>query len=256
MTLAEYCLLIKLQIFLLNVDLLLHSDYLLQLMKQQIDELLAQDQQLQVFLTWVSQKSRAVPADKKPVTLRAFYFDLALARALALVGGTLDLARALNRTLTCNLERTLALDLALDRVLALDLIIDRTVDPHLVFERVLERAVAHARVVDPMLEQALQQLKEQMPDLGKDRKIFKQWWEANGQAWIEQLRAVIIKYRHVGHNWQFSNQQRNVLKQYYDANQLLVDCLNSDCYMTRTVREEIEKTLLLPIAEMRAATRT
>lgn len=42
-----------------------------------------------------------------------------MARALGLVGGTLDLARAFNRTLTCNLERHLALDLALDRVLGL-----------------------------------------------------------------------------------------------------------------------------------------
>ncbi len=250
MTLPRYGLLTKLQVLLLNADILLHAEYLLQLMKQQIDDLLAQDQELQAFLTWVSQKSRAVTADYKPVTVRAFYFDLALARILALVGGTLDLARAFNRSLTCNLERTLALDLALDRALALEVIIDRTSAPNLVFELVLERALAHARILDPQLERSLQQLKEQVPDTGKDGNRFKQWWQANGGTWTEQLRAVIIEYRHLGHNWQFSNQQRDALKQYYDANQLLVNYLNSACYVTRTVREEIEKTLLLPVAEI------
>jgi len=38
---------------------------MLQLIKQQIDELLAKDQQLQVFLSWVSQKSSTVPTEKK-----------------------------------------------------------------------------------------------------------------------------------------------------------------------------------------------
>ena len=247
---SQYRLLIKPQVFLLNVGMLLYAEYLLQLMKQQIDELVAQDQQLQAFLSWVNQKSCASDADKKPVIVRAFYFDLALARTLALVGGTLDLARALDRTVTCNLERTLALDLALDRVLGFDQVVDLTLEPNLTCERVLSRAQAHARAVEPDLERSLQQLKEQLPSLGRDGKRFKQWWEANGEAWTEQLRAVMVEYRYLGHNWQFSNQQRDALKQYYDANQLLVDCLNSDCCTTRTVREEIEKKLLLPIAEI------
>lgn len=250
MNVAQCYLLIQLRLLLLTIDMLLHSNSILQLMKQQVDELLAQDQQLQIFLTWVSQKARAVPAKKSPVTLRAFYFDLAFARALTPVGGTLDLARAFNNTITCNLETTLALDLALDRTLALDVIIDRILDPQLVFERVLERAVAHACVVDPCLERSLQQLKEQLPDLGEDKEKFKQWWKTTGGAWSDRLRSVIIEYRHLGYDWQFSAQQKDALKQYYEANQLLVNCLNSDRYTTSTVREEIENTLLLPIAEI------
>ena len=46
-------------------------------------------------------------------------------------------------------------------------------------------------------------------------------------------------------NCQFS-QQKQALKQYYDANKLLVDCLNNAHYTTRTVRKEIEDTLLIP----------
>ncbi|AFY83692.1 NACHT domain-containing protein [Oscillatoria acuminata] len=47
-----------------------------------------------------------------------------------------------------------------------------------------------------------------------------------------------------------SREEAQLLRWYYDVNQLLLDCLNSDCYVSREVREEIEETLLLPIAEI------
>jgi len=250
------------EVFLLSVGMLRNADYLLQLMKQQIDQLLAQDQHLQAFLAWVSKKSRAVPTSYKLVTVRAFYLDLDLARALDLVGGTLDLAR----TLDFDLARSLALDfdLALDRALAralalicaLNLAFDRarSLERVLALARILTAvlalALARAHALDPKLEGALRQLKDQLSDAAEDGERFTRWWKANGEAWTEQLRAVMISYRHIGQNWQFSAQQRIALKQYYDANQLLVDCLNSARYVTRKVREEITEMLLLPIAEL------
>ncbi|MEP0832097.1 NACHT domain-containing NTPase [Microcoleus sp. AS-A8] len=68
--------------------------------------------------------------------------------------------------------------------------------------------------------------------------------------WVNKMRKVMIEYRNIGHDWQFSDEQKERLQQYYDANKLLVDCLNSDCYVSRAVRQEIEETLLLPIAEI------
>jgi hypothetical protein len=41
-----------------------------------------------------------------------------------------------------------------------------------------------------------------------------------------------------------------LLRKYYDANKLLVDCLNSGCNVSPAVRQEIEETLLLPIANL------
>ena len=230
--------------------MLRNADYMLQLMKQRIDNLLAQDRQLQAFLCWLSQKARSVSVSYKPATVRAFYFDLTLARSLNLRGGTLDLARALDRNLTCELERTLALDLSADRALALDQFVDLTLEPKRVFENVLKRVLTHASALEPKPEQLLQQLKKQLSQLDGDQRKFNQWWQANGQAWTEQLRSVIILERNIGHHWQFSKQQREALKQYYDANQLLIECLNKYYYVTRTVRSEIESTLLLPLAEI------
>jgi predicted NACHT family NTPase len=77
------------------------------------------------------------------------------------------------------------------------------------------------------------------------------WWRTNGKNWAEKLRNVMIEYRNIGHDWQFSEEQKQLLRQYYDANQLLVECLKSDCYVSRDVRQYIEDTLLLPIAEIK-----
>jgi predicted NACHT family NTPase len=60
----------------------------------------------------------------------------------------------------------------------------------------------------------------------------------------------MITHRNIGHDWQFTDDQKALLQQYYDANLLLIECLNSDCYVSRNVREEIDATLLLPVAEI------
>src|SRR4028118_1040990 len=69
------------EVFLLAGEMSWTADTLL-LLKRQIDEIAAKDEQLQQILKWVSYKSRSVRAPYKPVALRAFY--LALVRVLGL----------------------------------------------------------------------------------------------------------------------------------------------------------------------------
>ncbi len=71
------------EIFLLTTSMLRSADGLVQLMKHQIDALVAQDPYLQEFLTWASQKSQQNLTETKPATDRAFY--LALTRTPHLV---------------------------------------------------------------------------------------------------------------------------------------------------------------------------
>jgi len=47
-------------------------------------------------------------------------------------------------------------------------------------------------------------------------------------------------------NLPFSVQQKAVLKEYYDANKLVLECLNSAYYVTRSLRTEIKEALLVP----------
>ncbi|MCP2727505.1 NACHT domain-containing protein [Limnofasciculus baicalensis] len=53
-----------------------------------------------------------------------------------------------------------------------------------------------------------------------------------------------------GKPWIFTEDKKELLKEYHHATILLVDCLNSTSNLTRSVRQEIEDTLLLPIAEI------
>jgi predicted NACHT family NTPase len=62
----------------------------------------------------------------------------------------------------------------------------------------------------------------------------------------ERLRDAIAKHHNVQHNWHFSLEQQQLLQQYYDANQLLSDCLDSSCKVTAIVQQKIKATLLLP----------
>jgi predicted NACHT family NTPase len=229
------------EVFLLAVGMSPSADRLLLLMKQQVDALIDFDEKFQQFLIWVMQKSLKVQVTYKPVAVRAFYFAHALPYAFApnLVP---NLASALDPNLNHVLEE-------LDPAHGFDLILDHAfvLAPTLVVDPTLAHDLGFDFDLDPDLAQALKQLKDKQPDPDGDRE---KWWKTNGEAWKEQLRAVTIQYRNIGHDWQFSKQQIEVLKQYYDANKLLIDCLNSDCYVSREVRQEIEDTLLLPFTEI------
>ena len=60
------------EVLLLTNSILPNADYLLQLIKQHIDDLIVQDKHLQTFLNWLSQKSLAVNVPYKVVAVRAF----------------------------------------------------------------------------------------------------------------------------------------------------------------------------------------
>jgi predicted NACHT family NTPase len=190
-----------------------------------------------------------------------------------------DLIRDRDLALACDLDRALGCDLffsnyhkMLSEVFAHDLAVDLDLDCDLALDQSLTMALAlacacalafpcninldrtpdlnHIHTHDPELKLKLEELAVQLPNSASYSATKKQWWQNQGQAWIEQLRTVMIEHRNIGHDWQLSEAQAQRLQQYYEANQLLVAGLNSDCYVSRAVREEIEATLLLPLAEI------
>jgi len=243
------------EVFLLTAGMLRDASKLMQLIKQKIDQLVASDEKIQQFLSWVNQKSNSVNFPYKPAAVRAFYFSFNLDRGFNLSlsinldrGFGISLYSYLDLDLSISLERALNLDFVLSISIPLPISLERDLDLDLErsFELYLERALQY-RFLMPELKCLLQQLKEQLPNPEENKEQFKQWWKVNGKAWTKQLRAVMIEYRNIGHDWQFHEQQQELLKQYYNANLLLVDCLNSDCYVSQEVRQEIEDTLLLPV---------
>jgi predicted NACHT family NTPase len=232
------------EVFLLVVEGLDNANYVLKLMKQHIDSILTGDTKLQHFLAWVQEKSESIKVEVevkfKSAALRAFYLDLDLNLALAL-----DLDRNLDR----NLDRALALALDLARDLALDLNLDIDLARNLALYLDIEIDYALNLDEDPELKRQLQKIYTRLPN-HNDEKQFEQWWKTSAKQWAEDLRQIMIKYRNIGQDWQFTDEQKDRLHKYYDANLLLVNCLKSECYVSREVREEIEATMLLPAAEI------
>lgn len=261
------------EILLLTTGILQNADNFLVLMKQRIDRSLAEDETLQQFMTWLNQKALSVNAPYQQVVIRAFY----LGRQINMIEHKssldidpvliLEIASALDPTFDPPLDLTISTNIPYkmcDRDFAIDIIFDLAIT----YVQDLDIPYPYARAsafnlvsvltfathfdLDPEFKRALNQLKEQLPgfpEIVTEERWWvreREWWEAHGPSWTEQLIKLLIKYRNIGHNWQWKPQQKNLLIQYYFANKLLLQCLKSAYEVTPSIREEIEETLLLP----------
>jgi hypothetical protein len=265
------------EVFALSVDMRWKADQLL-FLKQIIDEILESAEELQKFLFWVKEKSNLVQVPYKAITIRTFYsalaFDLTFNSRLTNIP---DL------TYVCTLDNDFARDFSLapNPADAFNLahVSDFALDLNLIHKIKIANAGAPIDCsslsrncdFDPKLKQVIIQLGSQLPQLHNEDEDYdftdeaetdaaeigdyERWWEVRGQAWIEQLRDAIIKHREIGQNWQFSTfENEELFRQYYYANKLLINCLNSASEsktITPEVRSHIEDTLLLPIAEIK-----
>ncbi|RCJ15863.1 hypothetical protein A6S26_06070 [Nostoc sp. ATCC 43529] len=160
-----------------------------------------------------------------------------------------------------NLEYALVGNIAFDSDVALDEFLYSTIacfnDVDFAFERNLKDAFDYAHafaiafneavelVIAPKLKHVLEKLKTQLPEIDSNPERFREWWQTKGKVWGKQLRYLLIKYRNIGYDWEFNEQQKELLEKYYDVNKLLVDCLNSAADVSPIVRQKIEDTLLL-----------
>ncbi|MCW6053859.1 NACHT domain-containing NTPase [Lyngbya sp. CCAP 1446/10] len=228
------------EVFLLTTAMLRSADSLVQLMKQQIDVLVAQDPYLQEFLLWASQKSQMIPKEPKVATSRAFYLALAQSPHTAA-----------HFALACTLDQGMFLDAALDNLL-LECAVNQSQD--FACANACSEALNNilVTVLDAGFYKSLQQLRDELPSASQNREWLDDWWQKHYSAWMEELRETIAHYRNINHTWEFSPAQQQVLQSYYNANQLLLDCLHSNCEVTAAIRQEIEATLLLPQQELEA----
>lgn len=276
------------EVFLLSVNLTSHTDELLLLMREKVDEFVM-NEKLQLFLKWIDKKANKVQQESKIKVklagIRAYYLHIPYSDS----GIDLYLARSLEPKL--NQHPSLKLDLALRRTLdSFDGFINDSSDPistiewltmalevlsndnlnlqESLHEKLLRELKNIMEELPPELKQVseyrrksamqrmqqhskqLQKLEKHTPNPDISRTRLLKWWlsKGQGQDWVYKLRGVMINYR--GHEfWQFSEQQKKALYQYHHANRLLVDCLNSSCAVSDHVKDDIEKTLFLPIDE-------
>lgn len=201
-------------------------------MKQKADALVAENEEFQQLLTWVNEKAISVEGSYKPAKVRAFYFALVgiLGRAFFRnFDPTRSKAKDRNQARQFALSFNRAHDLALD----LSFELNHNTDTGNILVPIF------ALDIEPRLKQVLQKLQAELPNPKEDKEKFEDWRQDKGQDWVEEIKDAI------GHDLQFSEQQKELLKQYYDANKLLIDCIYKAKVATE-VREEILETLFLP----------
>ena len=258
------------EVFLLAVEMSPNADRLLLLIKETIDSILATNDKLQQFLLWTTEKSAPEENGYKSFICRALYFAIALYQyidpSLILTVKNNDDNPYNSLELVCkgDLVRECWFYLeAIDRDELPELVLSHTV----FFESYFTLAFAIIQIqqesdysfsalmdfayyLNPQLWEKMQTLKETLPNPNGDKDKFKQWWITEGQTWADKLKEILIQYLNMGLNWELSPQDIMLLEIYESANSFLVEYLNSDCYVSRDVREYIQDTFLLPIAEI------
>ena len=226
------------EVILLTASMLPKADYLMQQLKQQVELILAEEPQLQEFLKFIDKKVKALSLPYQPAAVRAFYFSLFHNRDL-------NLAIALDSKLAQELDNNLALDLALERAfaIAISLVANPDIKQILNFSFALEFKSNPALSAD--MEQALQSLKQQLPDPAKGKEHLLDSWSANGDSWVQKFRSLINEYRYDGISWNFSSYQQELLQKYYLANQFMLECLDRKFNLTPTTQKAIEDNFLI-----------
>lgn len=271
------------EIFFLVAEMLPEADILLLSIKKSTDYLIDKNSSIQDLLKWASEKSRSIKTRYKLAAIRSFYLCIdqslmeieagarffASAHITSIVSSLdqdfllyINLSRAFNIDRFRNPEESTAialtrmnerweidLDLFLHRVMSLCL---EWLDSDFEFDYSLSFAVeivTHFTSNSRFLND-LEELISIAPDNINKPDSFWKWWHETRILWGIALRNLVTEHRNIGHNWEFNKDQIENLNQYYEANKLLVDCLNSDCYVTKATRQYIEDTLLLPLSEL------
>ena len=218
--------------FLRVASILQPADELVLLVQEKLDSIVAKDETLQQLLSWANHKSASVERNVSPAEIRAFYVSLVCILDLTLT-------RVLDPSLKFKSSKIRKLRLAFAKAAKNVEFAGVNESRKLAFDDVAGILVGiWALDVEPELKQLLTQFQSQMPDV----QNWKKWRQECGNIWLEQFKSAI------GYNVDFCPQQKTLLKQYYYAYNLLLECLNSDnCQVTPAVREKIEDSMLLSV---------
>ncbi|MEI6428062.1 MAG: NACHT domain-containing protein [Pseudanabaena sp. ELA607] len=218
---------------------------LLREMKNALDKIINNDSHLQSFLMWINQQVMHFSSNYNNVSLRALYFDLELEKVRVLdrtraldIAHARSLERAHLRAMGKSDEMETDIDIDLSINLALNLDLALYVSQH----SILELACA----LNPVFKKERDHLLQSLPSPINERDKFPRWWQMYGLEWSKKLRNLIIQNRKSIQDWQFSESQEEVLRNYIQANLVFAKCLSQCSNLSQDVRRQMENTMLLP----------
>ncbi|AUT00724.1 histidine kinase [Nostoc sp. CENA543] len=242
-------------VFLLIMNMLFRADEAIVYMSNHIADLVYHDEQIQAYLTWLNQKAKSVKINNNDTALRAFYFVCSAASGdienylfewefIGNLGFNSELA--LDKMLFNILNCIDDLKLAFDNNCSYTHIFNQARLLNITFDEAIDL------VGDGEFKRELYQIKKQLPCTESNPDKFYLWWQANCNIWEKRLRDNLIKYRNIGHNWQWRDLQLGILKKYLYANKLIIDCLRIQVNIQKELKKQIEDKLFLAIADNQA----
>jgi hypothetical protein len=276
----------RLKLFILTRGIIFSLEELFLLLKRQIDEFGLEINSLQPILSWVKEKSESIRIEEHfiPAAFRVYYclidptlsrkldiqdcrqliciLDPKLGNALGLLGDLpyeLAFDRSLSRILQmaedCDLEVINSIFsstlITAKSVIKDFLIINiRSLATKISFMPELAGILYFSYLLDLEFLNLIVRIKDELPNSRRDKEN-REWWKSEGEIWIKKLREVLISYRNIGHRRTLNQSHINLMRQYFKANILLMNCLRSDCCVSSGVSQYIEDNLLYPVSDIK-----
>ncbi|MDB9346526.1 NACHT C-terminal helical domain 2-containing protein [Nodularia spumigena] len=239
------------EIFLLSAEMAQPDATLFfEILKERIDKIIEENQKIQDFLVYVQRQSLIHQTSVKLSAIRAFYFDIDFdidqERRLSLL-----LDPAANYLVCGSFFARVFQETSFEEGIHIAENYDKNTRPD---EPKISEVYSANKAMYIAVQYALKSRKLQ-PELRTVlEKIYQNDAQINhGEIDEEKLkiladksRSLAKKNRHIGSNdWQFNEQDKNLLKQYYQALLLLVECLNADCIIQHEFRKQLLDSVLL-----------
>jgi len=255
------------EVFLLTASLLDDADNFFDLFRNAIDDLIRDDEKIVRFFQWIENKANSLNSQYKTVEVRFFYIILEL---LSAYNPFMDNKKIFNFLEILNKKHFDDVLYKLDAVLYNIDILPNELNPlhadmyNYGFESKSED-INRDFTMNKLLKEFfysgwkrnnewLEEEIENFNQLGFDsvadvlKQIIPQSQYSTADDWKLLVRDTLTKYSEtenniVGKPWSFTDEQTQLLSNYFDANKLLLDCLK---LATISDREAIKNSLFLP----------
>lgn len=238
------------EVFLLAIGLLSKADFLIPNMKEQVDLIMAEDRDLQSLLIWANQRASYYQFSEQLSSIRIYYLTLASQLMnLFPINTPTHFLENLIKTIDSQSQIEIRQSFILDSKLSQAYYSPRNRRYNSEF------AITIAKSNNKILkfyfdDQWLDILKKPIPNPDDNKPRFDTWWQSDGKSWTEQFNFFFTQQPKIIPNFGLTSGQLDRLKQYFISNEFLLECMNTNCMISRNVRQEIINNLFIPIGEI------
>jgi predicted NACHT family NTPase len=212
------------EVFFLVVEMLPDASGCLLTIKQEVDGLLAGDERLQDYLVWLDEKCRSNNCQKFP---SAYLFYLGSESCIVLIEPSFEVKSKLE----VRIEILFFVLLHSFGLLSTGKIIEEVI------------SISKYSKCDNFFENELTEIRLCWITEDLDKREYSV--NIHGK-YLTRIREIMIRYYNIGHDWQFTRQQNESIRKYYFVNEILKDCIESECYIDLDTRQYITDTFCRP----------